>query len=218
MVAIGIIDDRDEDRSFIESFFRLAGVEDSWRIMAIRPFDDLNAYPVWISENKVCVLVIDELLDEIVLDGSAVNYKGHDLIEFLRGRTKTLPLFVITAHSNETQLVAKFKDIEGIIERSDFYRDYANYVPRITRSAQQYLHIFQEELIELAQISRDIAMGNSISDEEKRKLIALQTKLDIEYSTGPIMEIGHLVSEMEELLRQITSFREELLRKLGGDN
>lgn len=109
MTMIGVIDDRDVDRQMIVDGIGLGNKEGGWGIINTVPLPALDEYPAWISQNKICALVLDELLDEKVNNGKAVDYQGHDLVDFVRERFRTLPIFVVTAHSSDLVLQERFK-------------------------------------------------------------------------------------------------------------
>jgi hypothetical protein len=218
MSSIGIIDDRDVDRKLIVDGLSLSLGDDErgWNIIDSVPLTTLDEYPSWISQNKICVLVIDELLDEITNNGTAVNYRGHDLVDFIRGRFATLPIFVVTAHSNDLVLQERFKDVEGIIDRKDYGQSYRKFAPRIVRAAQQYLNVFQNELSELSELAKKTATGVKISDDERLRADAIRTKLDIAFSINSISGMNEWINEANNLVKQIEKLREEIERKVRG--
>lgn len=215
MTAIGVIDDRDKDREMIVSGIRLGNKEDGWIIVDDLPLPSLDEYPAWISQNKICALVIDELLDEKIIKGVAVDYRGHDLVDYIRKRIPTLPIFVITAHANDDILQERFKDVEEIIARDEFGRLYKNYVPRIIRSAQQYLNIFQNDLNELSIIAQKTAMGEEVSFDEYYRAQAIKTKLDIAFTTDDILNISNWLEDVAILIDKIEKLRKDIESKLG---
>lgn len=95
MAAIGVIDDREEERQIIVDGITLGQGDNSWNVVDDNPLAGLDEYLAWISQNKICSLVIDELLDEKVNNGSAVDYKGHNLVDYIRQHFPTLPIFVV---------------------------------------------------------------------------------------------------------------------------
>ncbi|MBV6400192.1 MAG: hypothetical protein CNIPEHKO_00475 [Anaerolineales bacterium] len=215
MTSIGVIDDRNEERQIIVGGIRFGKNDDAWNIVDSKPLTSLEEYPAWIGQNKICVLVIDELLDEKINGGVAVEYKGHNLVDYIRQRLPTLPIFVITSYSNDPSLLERFKDVEGIVERQDFSSNYKDYVPRIIRAAQQYLNVFQEELNELASFAQRIATGEPLSYEEQTRAQAIQTKLDIAYSINAITDISNWLDEATTLVSKIQELRKEIEKKLG---
>jgi len=217
MATIGVIDDRNEDRQIIVDGINLGKHDDSWNVVDNKPLTNLEEYPAWISENKICSLVIDELLNEKVNGGNAVEYKGHDLVDYIRKRFATLPIFVITSYSNDPSLRQRFKDVEDIVERQVFGQDYKNYAPRIIRAAQQYLNVFQTELNELSLFAQRAATGEIISNEEQARAQAIQTKLDIAYSIGTISDISVWLHEATDLVDKIEELRKEIEKKTGKD-
>jgi hypothetical protein len=163
MTSIGVIDDRNEERQIIVDGIKFGKNNDAWTVIDSKPLTKLEEYPAWIGQNKICALVIDELLDEKINGGVAVEYKGHNLVDFIRQHIPTLPIFVVTSYSNDSSLRERFKDVEDIVERQIFSSNYRDYVPRIIRAAQQYLNVFQEELNELALFAQRVATGEAVS-------------------------------------------------------
>lgn len=217
MTAIGVIDDRNEERQIIVNGIRFGKKNDAWTIIDSKPLTKLEEYPAWIGQNKICALVIDELLDEKINGGVAVEYKGHNLVDYMRQHIPTLPIFVVTSYSNDPSLKERFKDVEDIVERQTFSSDYRNYVPRIIRAAQQYLNVFQEELNELALFAQKVATGETVSGEEQIRAQAIQTKLDIAYSVNAISNVSIWLDEATVLINKIGELRKEIESKLGKE-
>lgn len=215
MTTIGVIDDRDEERQIIVDGINLSKNDDTWNVVDNKPLLSLEEYPAWISQNKVCSLIIDELLDEKTNGGIAVEYKGHDLVGYVRQRFPTLPIFVITSYPNDPSLRERFKDVESIIARQDFGLDYKNYVPRIVRAAQQYLNVFQNELSELSIFAQKVATGEDVSEDEKNRAQAIQTKLDIAYSTDTMSDVSNWLDEATTLINKIEALRKEIEGRMG---
>ena len=99
MNKIGLIDDKDISRRAFMLKLNLV-LEKSfhgWQIIDSKPFQDFETYRQWILENEICVLIIDERLDEEKLsDGTYVKYFGSDLVKHLRIYFKDIPIFCIT--------------------------------------------------------------------------------------------------------------------------
>ncbi|GAB1471743.1 hypothetical protein MASR2M66_26210 [Chloroflexota bacterium] len=217
MTSIGVIDDRNEERQIIVDGIRFGKNDDAWNIVDSKPLTKLEEYPAWIGQNKICALVIDELLDEKINGGVAVEYKGHNLVDYIRQHFPTLPIFVVTSYSNDPSLRERFKDVENIVERQIFSSNYKDYVPRIIRAAQQYLNVFQEELNELALFAQRAAIGEPMSDEEQTRAQAIQTKLDIAYSINAISDVSNWIDEATTLVSKIEELRNEIQNRLGKE-
>lgn len=217
MTSIGVIDDRNEERQIIVDGIKFGKNNDAWTVIESKPLTKLEEYPAWIGQNKICALVIDELLDEKINGGVAVEYKGHNLVDFIRQHIPTLPVFVVTSYSNDPSLRERFKDVEDIVERQIFSSNYRDYVPRIIRAAQQYLNVFQEELNELALFAQKIATGEAVSDEEQTRAQAIQTKLDIAYSINAISDVSSWLDEATILVNKLEELRKEIQNRLGNE-
>lgn len=215
MATIGIIDDRDVDRKMIVRFTKLGNDQPGWDVIDSAPFEQLDDYPSWIAAQKISALIIDERLDEALINGKAVSYQGHNLVDFVREHIKNLPIFVITAHITDTLLQDRFKDVEDIIDRRQYGRDYPKYVPRIVRSAQQYTLVFQEELSQLSTFAQKIAAGRSITENERNRAEAIRTKLSIAYPIESLSNINNWVNEATNIIEQLEELRKDLENRMG---
>lgn len=215
MATIGIIDDRDVDRSMIVRFTKRGNSQEGWDVVDSPPFERLDDYPSWIAAQKISALIIDERLDEVLINGRAVNYQGHDLVDYLREHIKNLPIFVITAHITDRLLQDRFKDVEDIIDRRRYGSEYANYVPRIIRSAQKFTSIFEKELSQLSTFAQKIATGETVTEEERNRAEAIRANLDIAYPIESISDISNWVTEANQLVEQLESLRGDLEKRMG---
>lgn len=217
MTTIGIIDDRDDDRELIAEIVKLNSESEGMNVVDNPPLRNLDEYPAWISANEICALIIDELLDETLILGEAVSYKGHNLVDFIRARYPTLPIFIITAHSNDEAVQNKFKDVERIIDRREFGKDSPKYMPIIIRSTQGYLSAFQGELRKLSDYAIKAAVGEIITPEEHDFVEAIRAKLNIAYSIEPITDISNWITSTSELMDKIEKLQKEIEENDGKD-
>ena len=65
MPTIGVVDDRKDQRELLVGQIRhhLRNYSE-WEALETPPFEDINDYPSWISENNISVLILDERLHE----------------------------------------------------------------------------------------------------------------------------------------------------------
>ena len=114
MSIIGIVDDRDDVRTIMLDTVELA-LSDGWEAIAIPPLSSLDSYPSWISQEEIVVLLIDERLNEVANVNGAVDYEGHDLVDYMRQHMPEFPIFVVTSYKeNAPDLDERFKDVEDI--------------------------------------------------------------------------------------------------------
>jgi hypothetical protein len=217
MATIGIIDDREIDRRMIVRFTKLGNKEKGWEVVDSPPFESLDDYPSWIASQKISALIIDERLDEAMVNGRAVSYQGHDLVDFVREHIHTLPIFVITAHITDALLQDRFKDVEDIIDRRQYGREYPKYVPRIIRSAQKYTSVFEKELSQLSSFAQKMATGETITEEERSHAEAIRTKLGIAFPIESISDISNWVDEAGNLIQELEDLRKDLEQRIGKD-
>lgn len=213
MPCIAIIDDRKDLRETIKRTIELALIE-GWQCIGIEPFENLEEYISWITENAIAGILLDERLQEQVeTQHKNITYYGHDFVDYIRGRFTTLPIYVITSWPEDDPLLLRFKDVEAIIERSDFCDKYDKYVPRIIRSAQKFLETYENELSELSLIASKIATGIAIK-EEIDKAEAIKAKVGFVFPSDIFIERSELLTNCEKVLQRI----EDLMKRLEEDS
>lgn len=218
MTTIGVIDDRDELRALLSKTIKL-NLPNDWLVYDSRPLHELDQYPSWISANKVCALVLDEKLNEASSDDEgAVAYCGHDLVDFIRRRIPTLPIFVVTSYESDSDLQDRFKDVEDIISRTDFGRKSEDYVARMVRASQQYLETFETELAQLAAFAFKSATGDLLSDAEKTQALAIQQKIATAFSVASIDNKSQWLNAMHDTLEELEGLKQDMEKYLKGLN
>ncbi|MEX2110445.1 MAG: hypothetical protein WD802_07580 [Gemmatimonadaceae bacterium] len=186
MPAIAVIDDRQPARETLRDLLSLyTKSANEWSIIDVPPLAELREYPGWIDEHDVAVVLTDERLHEGAESdgGEAVTYNGHDLVDFLRPRYPSLPIYVITAYPNEESLNSRFGSVEDVIVKGDLTDKSAEYVERFLRAGSKFFAEHQAELERLAVLSRRVAVGEA-NPEEVAELHALQERLGIPYDAA----------------------------------
>jgi hypothetical protein len=208
MPNIGVIDDREDLRTTLVANIRLELEEEEethWRVQEASPLESIEEYPAWIHENEIATLVVDERLAE---QGPGVTYAGHDVVEYLRKRLPTLPIFVVTSHADEVLDEAK-KDVEAIVPRDQFTDEPAIYVTRMVRAGRKYVEEFERELAELSAISRRIVAGDATGVEIRRadaireELARSPDERDALTRVEWLEKVGHELEKLEELKNEI---------------
>src|SRR5687768_16576898 len=118
MPTIGIIDDRADHRETVRRTIELRLRRfQGWAAVDSEPLAAVTDYPSWIAENDVAVLVLDERLTESrrVRDVT-VNYNGHHVVQFLRTTYRDLPIYVVTAYPDDTDLRRHLAAVDDIID------------------------------------------------------------------------------------------------------
>lgn len=215
MPVIGIIDDRAEARKLMADRFEIALTEE-WRVVVSEPLADLKDHISWIAANKVCALVIDERLNEVATNEQegTVTYHGHDLVDYLRLRIKTLPIFVVTAWPRDPSLLERFKDVEDIIPRNNFFTKSNDYVLRITRASQKYVDTFEAELAEISKFAYDLATGKEATLAEVNRIRAIQQKLETAFSIESIQTKSQWLTQLEHTLLELEELKAEIEKHL----
>ncbi|VAW35541.1 hypothetical protein MNBD_CHLOROFLEXI01-3445 [hydrothermal vent metagenome] len=210
MSVIGIVDDRDDVRAIMLDNVRLA-LPDGWEAIDISPWNSLDNYPSWISQEEIVALIIDERLNEVANASGAVDYEGHDLVDYMRQHMPEFPIFVVTSYKEDAlELGERFKDVEDIIERNQFYERSSDYIPRIIRAGQRYLQTFERELAELGDFAKKSAIGEDSSTEEHERAKAIQTKIETAFPIENIASRGELLSQMEQLIAELETLKTDI--------
>jgi DNA-binding NarL/FixJ family response regulator len=219
MPAIGIIDDRSEHLKQLATALNFE-LPEKWETVPLEPLAELHDYPSWIAENEVVALLIDEKLNEVqgTASGIAVNYYGHDLVDFLRSHLPTFPIFIVTAYSTESELQERFGAVEGIIQKAEFLKDVEKYAPRIIRAGQHYLYTFESELATLSDFASKAAIGQKLTDAEQKRAKAIQTKIGTAFSVDGISDRSQWLGEMEETLNELEKLKDEIESFLDGSS
>lgn len=179
------------------------------------PFDKIEYYFDFIEANEICVLILDERLnDQSGPDSGPVDYKGNELVSELRKRLKDFPIFMVTTYAPDDDLLAKFNQFEYILTRQEITEDDDGgfkYVPIIIRSAQRFLDSNNKELSEFNELTKIVAGGNN-DPVVLDRLKALQVKLEL-----PIIgynDRNAWLDQYEVHIKELESLKQELWQKL----
>jgi hypothetical protein len=184
MASIAIIDDDTDQSGTVAQnlILALAEIGSDLQVITSAPFNDPNEYFNFIDANEVCVLILDEKLnDRGNNDRGPVDYLGSELVTILRTKLKEFPIFAITNYIGEPELNEKYSQYEEIIYRKDFLFGTEKFFPKIWRAAKNYLSEKTDELSQYNELTMEISGGN---DDPKliQKLQALQVKLELPFS------------------------------------
>jgi hypothetical protein len=209
MPTIAIIDDRHDLRSSLSRNMSLY-VPAHWAVVDSPPLESIDEYPSWITEHEVSTFVVDEKLHEQARDAEGhAAYNGHDVVDYLRPRFPSLPIFVVTSYPEESDLQDRLGKVEGIIPRNRFTDRASDFVDRLVRSGQKYAEEHQAELLELAERTARIATGGSTHEDIERVRV-LQEKLGLPFSAIEVETRSEWISEMTERLDELEKLREEI--------
>lgn len=217
MPTIAIVDDETRYRNS-----DVKGVERNlpkgWKAIGTAPLERLGDYPSWIAENEVAVLIVDqELGNRSATPGGHVRYKGHDLVQSLRGRNKTLPIYFLTNYASLSPVKAQIPAVEGIFDKKLFRRDRAAYVKRLIRRGKDYFNSVKDQLAELNTLSLKIAKGEATA-KDKDRAKAIQTSLQLPLLTESFDTRSDWVAEYEEKVKEFEKLKKELQKYLAPNS
>jgi DNA-binding NarL/FixJ family response regulator len=209
MPTIGIIDDEARYRDSDVRNLNL-NLPKGWTAIGISPFPHMNDYPSWMAEHDIAVLLIDEELGRQSSGSTGhVDYKGHDLVQSLRQRNKTIPMYFLTNYAGEKPVTQRVTDVEGIIEKKVFRRNRIDWIKRITRKGKEYFNSVKEQLAQLNDLSLKIAKGEA-TEEDKKKAKAIQTSLELPLTTESFSDRSEWIAQYEEKVKEFEDLKKEI--------
>lgn len=210
MNRIAIIDDNtSQSGTLAKKIRRLLRLHDSdLEVISQTPFVVIEDYFTFIEEKNVCVLILDQRLnDQPSSDGEPVTYTGDQLVESLRERLRDFPIFMITTYSDDSEVESKFSQFERIISRDEFNEDGDKYIPILVRSAQRFLDENENELSEFNSLSQAIA-GGSDDPQKLMRFQALQVKLELPLAS--FNDRNSWLEKYEEHIKELEELKSEL--------
>lgn len=184
MAKIAIIDDNIDNSDTVKANIELALAEitSSLEVITSLPFRNPEDYFNYIQDNEICVLILDEKLNDLPIDENGpIDYKGSYLVTILRQKLKDLPIFALTNYASSEELSEKYSLYEDIINKGEFYKDSEKFIPKIWRAAKNYLKENIDGFSQFNELTKEISGGNN-DPELIKKLQALQVKLELPYS------------------------------------
>lgn len=218
MPKIAIIDDNTDQSTTVKLNIEieLRKIQSDLEVIAELPLENPEDYFNFIDEKEICVLILDEKLNDQAIEGRGpVNYTGSNLVSHLRTKLKEFPIFSLTVIPQDSTLKAKYSEYEEIIGRKEFYNNAEKYVPKFWRAAKNYLKENLDELSQYNVVTQLIAGGNN-DPEVLKKLSALQVKLDMPFST--FKERNEWLTHYEKLIGQLEELKEEIKVKLDKND
>lgn len=210
MPTIAIIDDRKDLRESLNVIIA-SQLPPQWNVIDAYPLNLKSDYPNWITENEVVVLILDERLNEQLEKKikQHVKYQGHALVDYLRQRIPTFPIFVITQYLTDRDLVNRFKDVEDIISRKEFCEKSVDYIPRFVRAAQKYLESHESDLRNLSMTAEKIALGKATS-KDIALMKAVHGKLGLMFVDQIVDDREHWLTKFDAKVKELRSLNKQI--------
>jgi|SRR5579872_6513067 len=218
MPRIGIIDDNSDQSGTLAKTisFYLKKINSDFSVVVQFPFKDLDNYLEFVEKNEVCVLILDEKLnDRATPEGGPVSYKGNELVTFLRERLKEFPIIMVSNYIDDDDLQAKFSQFDLMVSRSELTDgdDNGKFIPIIIRLGQRFLDSHTKELSEYNVLTQEIASGIS-SNAKLERLEALQVKLELPFTGSDDRQAW--LNEYAAHIEELEKLRDELIKKRDG--
>jgi len=213
MINILIVDDREDARATLrEAIEMIVPTDDSVAVSDTFPFEDVDSYASYIREHDIAALLLDERLTEASdAEGRFSNYLGHQVVEHLRRALPEFPVYVVTTHKTDDELVKQAGDVEDIVERRTFHKEPLMYLSRIKRAAMRFQENMQKRLDELNDLTMKAALGELTAVEQKQ-LNETRTVLGLPFSASADLMVSDMIAEA----RVLAARSEELINKIKG--
>jgi hypothetical protein len=212
--VIAVVDDREEMRDSVADRIRL-GLEDlklDWEVIADEPLESIDAYPAWIADNDVAVLVLDEKLgEEIGRRGVAAAYTGHEVAAALRELIPDLPQLIITSIKNSDELEGA-AELDAIVQRDEFNKHWRVYVERMVRLAKSFVDRNEADLAELTSLSQKMVDGSALPTDVDR-LNAIREKVQMVAKPDETIAMRQVLEDAENVRRQLQRVLDQLRSK-----
>lgn len=210
MSKILIVDDNNDYSDTLKTNLEiyLSSIKSNLEVITCLPMKEPGLYFNYLKDNEISVLIIDEKLNEKAVGvNGPVDYKGSDLVTFIRQKNKELPIFCISSYPDVEELKNKYSEYEEIFSRKEFLLDTDKYAPKIWRAAKNFYNENLEKLDEFNTLTREVSSGDK--DPEKiKQLSALQALLEIPFNgfddrTKWLSVYEDQISKLEELKNKI---------------
>ncbi len=213
MPSIAIIDDRKGDREtigkVIRSTLKKLGEENVWGVVEEAPPARERDVLQWLDENDATVLVTDWRLNEGSKGQQVVTYEADKLVDAIRQKRPTFPIYIISGFSSEIQ--SHRKDVENIFNRKDFTKDAAAIVPQMIRAGQRRYEEHRNLLARMDTLAGLVASGTA-SEEQRTELSSLQGHFQVEIPS--LLSIDTVMSELELAREKASDLRQKVESRL----
>ena len=217
MQKIAIIDDRTDIRERLSKRIarEIQKQGKDWIVENFPPLPKKEDYQNWIVTNKIAVLIVDEKLKEAKLANDLhADYNGHDLVKIVREVNKQMPIYIITAHVDDSALTEMKGEFEDVISRGQLDKgNIEPYIQRFIRATQSYLDNYELEYKRLAELSELVALDKA-DKNDYNELYALQAKLQIPLSSFISSDRVSWINELEEKTRDLEKLSNEIKKFL----
>jgi CheY-like chemotaxis protein len=215
--SIAILDDRKDDRETItrvvESTLKKMKVADHWAVVSDEPPGKERDVIQWLDENDATVLVSDWMLNEGAKGQRVVNYEADKLIEAIRTKRPTFPIFIITGFESAAR--SHFKEVENIFSRQEFTKNADDVVPQMIRAGTRRYEEQRELLTRMDSLAREVA-GGSASAKHRSELKGLQGYFQADLPA--IIDLDHVLTEFEKVKERAGTLRQKVQRRLNREN
>ena len=213
MPSIAILDDRKDDRETIEravrSTLKRLNEKHLWGVVSEEPPSKEHDVLHWLDENDATVLITDWRLNEGAKSKRVVNYEAARLIDEIRAKRPTFPIFVITGFESEARV--HLKEVENIFGRQHFVKNADTIVPQMLRAGRRRYDEQRVLLARMDSLARRVA-GGQASAKDRKELSGLQGYFQAELPT--ILSIDTVLDEFQRAKGKADALRQKVERRI----
>lgn len=215
MPSIAILDDRKDDRETIQrvvtSTLKSMKETNRWTVVSDEPPSSERDVLQWLDEHDASVLMTDWKLNEGAKGTRVVNYEADRLIQEIRSKRPTYPIFVITGF--ETEARGHLKDVENIFSRQHFTRNAAALVPQMIRAGLRRHEEQRDLLTKMDHLARLVASGQA-NKKDRSELKSLQGYFQADLPS--ILSLDTVLDELEQAMTKANTLRKKVEVRLTG--
>lgn len=219
MKTLVLVDDDAEQRATIEGLFTEL-IDPSFLVRAIEPLPHIEDYSSFVSEEGVVGLVLDQRLRErqSQVSGRSVNYSGHQVVVALKPIFPELPIWILTSHATDDDVVATISRVRKVVPRREFTRSpkaSKAFVGHIQSDANRYSIDRSTIIAELGALSEKMASGEATAQEQTRAK-EIQTRMNFGLVVESISTQSAWLSQIDKEVKELQALRKAAEARIGA--
>ena len=211
MRKIGILDDRPGELATTKSIIERNLHDKNWSVVEVPLLSTPAQVVEWLDHEEVNVLIADQVLSDASRTKN-VNYVGTEVIKAVRQHLPDMPVYMITAHTDNPDVEPNLDRMEALVKRGSLGKDAPVLVPRMMRAGETFERRNRESLSRLSSLSQKNATA-SLTKPEQTELKSLQASLAIA-DTSDTRDL--LLPELEKEVQRFAALQAKAAKVLGA--
>lgn len=209
MRKIGILDDRPGELATTKSIIERNLKDKNWKVVEVPLLPTPAQVVEWLNHEEVNVLIADQVLSDASRTKN-VNYLGTEVIKAVRQHLPDMPVYMITAHTDNPDVEPNLDRMEALVRRGSLGKDAPVLVPRMMRAGETFERRNRESLSRLSTLSQKNATS-SLTQPEQTELKSLQASMAIA-DTSDAREL--LLPELEKEVQRFAALQAKATKVL----